>query len=171
MAQEPHSSEELEEPGGERWEMAAEEVAQAAALTLERIETLTALAIDLWRKKPMLVSAAVAVFAGVVLGTAIAGQARRRPSAMQRITKPSVGEAAAKVASGLPNLRAIGGRDWPLPARNGAGQRVMRKLVERNSRMGARYAVELLPIAVALLKNPLVRQFAWKMAVRSIRRR
>ena len=41
----------MEDAGGEKWEMAAEEVAQAAALTLERIETLTALIIDQWRKR------------------------------------------------------------------------------------------------------------------------
>jgi len=46
VAEEPHSSEDLEEPGGERWEIAAEEVAQAAAVTLERIEMLTALVVD-----------------------------------------------------------------------------------------------------------------------------
>ncbi len=171
MAQEPHSSEELEEPGGERWEIAAEEVAQTAALTLERMETLTGLIIDQWRKRPVLTSSLAAVFAGVVLGTAIAGRTRRGARPARRMTKAAVGEGAAKVAGGLPNLRAVGGRDWSFPARNSASQRVMRNLVDRNSRIGARYAVELVPIVVALLKNPLVRQFAWRMAVRGFRRR
>ena len=171
MAQEPNTMEGSEEPGGERWEVAAEEVAQAAAITLERIETLTALVIDQWRKRPILTSALAAVFAGVLLGTAIVGQAKRRPASAQQKTKAAVGEAAAKVASGLPNLRTVGGRDWSLPTRNGASRRAMRKLVDRNSHIGARYAVELVPIAVALLKNPLVRQFAWRMVVRGFRRR
>jgi hypothetical protein len=170
VAQEPNSSEGLEEPGGERWEIAAEEVAQAAAVTLERIEMLTALIIDQWRKRPVVMSAVAAVFAGVVLGTALAGQARSRHlTPAQKMTK-SAGEAASKVASGLPSLRAVGGRDW-FPARNGASQRAMRNFADRNSRAGARYAMELVPIAVALLKNPLVRQFAWKMATRGFRRK
>src|SRR5439155_26937354 len=134
-----------------------------AAVTLERIEMLTALVVDQWRKRPVMTSAVAAVFAGIVLGSVVAGQTRRRPSPAQKMSK-SAGEAAARIASGLPSLRAVGGRDWS-SARNGASKRA-RNVMDRQSGPGARYAMELVPIAVALLKNTLVRQFAWKMATR-----
>lgn len=171
MPPEELRSEDLAEPAGDKWETAAEEVAQAAALTFERVESVTAILVDQWRKRPVLMTVLLAAGAGIVFGAIVAGDPARRALISGKPSRGAMGGVAARMASGLTRPRAALVGDWPPAGRNGAAHQALSRITRRRGRLPAGYLMDLLPVAVALAKNPLVRRVAWSLATRGLRRR
>lgn len=151
----------------ERWETAVEDAAEIVALLLDRGQAILDVFNDLRHERPMLVSAAAAAVGGALIGTIVAGRrlrerGRRPLGALAQAT--AVAQAAAeRLAQQQPLRSRLGvirdGRPGPLP---------QKRLVEGGR--AAQQLLQLLPVVVAVLKNPLVRTVLWRFAVRSVRR-
>jgi hypothetical protein len=166
-------------PVPEQWETAIEDAAQLVALGLDRAQDVADLINDFARAHPNVAKAVLAGAAGVLVGSFIAertlgGRKRTKAdsspapvrNALRRasVVEEAAGvarDAAARIARRAParaELRAIAAPG------NGVARAPRRSLIP-NPR-DVRYAAELLPIVLALVKNPLVRQFLWRSAVR-----
>jgi hypothetical protein len=179
----------------ERWETAIEDFVQLVALAIDRAQDLADVVNDILRGHPELVRAALAATAGGVAGAILADRLGRRreplPETLRQRTLRSASEAAERggsflgsAASGLrgsaeqwvrrapppdeirerarrrmPHLDSIG---LPIVGRSGGGA---------SPAVHPRHAAQLLPIAVALLKNPIVRDLIIRSAMRAARSR
>ncbi|MBI4213935.1 MAG: hypothetical protein HY534_06455 [Chloroflexi bacterium] len=151
----------------ERWETAVEDAAEIVALLLDRGQAILDAFNELRRERPMLVSAAAAAVGGALIGTIVAGRRLR-----QRSRRPlgAVAQATAVAQAAAERLA----QQQPLRSRLGvmregrSGSRPQERLVEGGR--AAQHLLQLLPVVVAVLKNPLVRTVLWRFAVRSVRR-
>ena len=146
----------------ERWETVVEDVAQVLALGLERAEDLADMLNDLLRGRPGLPKVAAAVAVGMVLGTFAERVTRARRTAPPQFSLPR-----RPVPPQLSLPRLLDGRR-PTPDVS----RVVRRLPVPSANLGGvRSAAQLLPVAMTLLKNPLVRNALVGFALRAGSRR
>ena len=167
QAEEPQA-EGTSEFAPERWEVAIEDAAETVALLLYRGQAAAETIGELWRTRPIFVSAAGAAMGGAFIGALLAGhqfRRRRRPmSALAQAT--AVAQAAVQRRAQQQSLWSSKGA---ASLKNGvAASRPRRRLIEGGRT--ARQLIRLLPIVVAVLKNPLVRQLLWRYAVRAVKR-
>ena len=178
----------------ERWETAIEDFVQLVALAIDRAQDLADVVNDILRGHPELVRAALAAAAGGVAGAILADRIGRRqqpiPETLRQRTLRSASEAAERggsflgsAASGLRGSAEQWVRRAPPPEeiRDRARRRMPRldsmglPIVGRGGGGGSavhpRHAAQLLPIAVALLKNPIVRDLIIRSAMRAARSR
>ena len=182
----------------ERWETAVEDFAQLVALGLDRAQDLADVIGELNRTRPGLMKAVAAGIGGAVLGSILAGRIpRRRPSAKQRAKRAAeaLKRAAADRASALEQATAVAqaaaqrlAERAPSPSeireriphidraaiQNGAAtgqERARRMSPARMGKSGAANAAKLVPIAFALLRNPIVRNLLFRSASRMASRR
>lgn len=182
----------LPEAVPERWETAVEDFVQLVALAIDRAQDLADIVNDLIRGHPELVRVALAAAAGGAVGAILADRFASRPepareSLRERTMRSAVdaagrggailGAAAAGIRESAeqwvhrmptgPALRAqrrtgllsLDGVGWPFAARR------------QSTRVRARDATQLVPIAFALLRNPIVRDFLIRSAIRAVRAR
>lgn len=169
----------------ERWETAIEDLAQLVALGLDRAQDLYDAISDLLRARPGLAQAIAAGIIGTIVGAFIASRLTRPRSLRERVsgqvdsTREAVGrrmaileqaatiaaEAAQRLARSMPSREEFEER---IPRRGDRAQHASRRTSTRG--FGARDVVELVPIGLALLKNPLVRQMVLRSAARATRR-
>src|SRR5438309_11568963 len=178
----------------ERWETAVEDLAQLVALGLDRAQDMADVIGEMNRTRPGLTKILAAALGGAVVGAAIAGRIpRRRPTARQRAlhAATAVRRAASERASAVEQAAAVAqaaaqrlADRAPSPADLRARlPRVDRSEIEDRassvrSRARRRFsapdvgvgqlgnAAKLLPIVLALLRNPLVRALLWRSAMR-----
>jgi hypothetical protein len=176
----------------ERWETAIEDFVQLVALAIDRAQDLADVVNDLIRGHPELFRAAFAAAAGGVVGAFLADRVGRRPEPIREsLRERTIGRAAGAAgrggallgaaAAGLRNSAEHLTRRAPSPEE--IRQRTPRRFPSLESfglpiasRGGAgsvdpRYAAQLVPIAVALLKNPIVRDIMIRSAMRAVRTR
>lgn len=170
----------------ERWETAIEDVAQVVALTLDRIQDLLDLVNDLTRARPGVAKLLLAGVGGAVVGGFIAGRLRpHRDPTLTESTAALMRAASNRGSSALEEAASIA---------KAAAERMSRRVPSRGdiqeqvahlngSAIGARaermampdvgqlrHAAELVPVALALLRNPLIRDFLARSALRATRR-
>ena len=153
----------------ERWETAIEDAAEVVALLLDRGQALFDGFAELRRTRPLVVAAAGAALGGAVLGTVLAGRwlQRRKRHPMNAVAQAS--EVAQAAAERLAQRQVLRGAKRIADLRDGVrGAHAQGRLVEGGRT--ARQLVQLLPVVVAVLKNPLVRTMLWRFALRSVRR-
>ena len=171
----------------ERWETAIEDLAQLVALGLDRAQDLYDVINDLLRARPGLAAALAAGLIGTLVGAFVAARLARPRSLRQRMSgqvdasRDAVGrrmaileqaaaiaaEAAQRLTRSMPSREEWGER-MPRVGRGNRAQQGRRRTPTRG--FGASDIVELVPIGLALLKNPLVRQMVWRSAARATRR-
>lgn len=168
MSEEHASGEETAEFTPERWELAIEDAAELVALMLERGQGVYDDLRELWKARPLLVSSVAAVAAGAVVGAIVAGmRTRRRVAARAVVSQASaVAQAAAQRLTEQPaGLRSIR-RGVRL---NGVAAVDRKKRIIETGR-SAQEAMRLVPVVVAILKNPFVRRLLWRYARSALRR-
>ena len=154
----------------ERWETAVEDIAQVVAIGLDRVQDLIDVIGELNRARPGIAKLAAAVAGGALVGAFLSGrraQTRKRDVAVA--ARPSAAgssaldqartvarQAADRLATRVPSSAAL----------NDQGPRANRPDVRQ-----AVNAVQLVPIVLGLLRNPLVRDLIWRYAFRAGRRR
>lgn len=164
MTQDRARYEERAQLAAEQWEVTIEDGAQVLALLLRRGQAAMSVLADFWRTRPILVAGLVAAVIGTIVGTIVASR-RARGSPPQTAERGSALSQAGAVAQAAAQRL---GRAGPLPRRNGmapAAREGARRARE------ARYLAELVPMAAALFRNPLVRRIAWRLALRAFRAR
>jgi hypothetical protein len=178
----------LPESVPERWETAIEDFVQLIALAIDRAQDLADVVNDLIRGHPELIRAALAAAAGGLVGAFLADRIGRKPEpirvSMRERTVSRAAEAAGRggaflgaAASGLRSSAEHWTRRAPSPEE--LRQRAPRRfpslndfglpIAGRASEGGAnaRYAAQLLPAVLALLKNPIVRDILIRYALRA----
>ena len=166
MSQEHSQGEETAEFTPERWELAIEDAAELVALMLERSLSLYDDARDLWKTRPLLVSWAAAVVGGTLMGAIFVGiRMRRRAARANVLTQASaVAQAAAQRLAEQPGtIRSI----RRVVSHNGVTDS-KKRIVETSHT--AQEMMRLVPVVVAVLKNPLVRRLLWRYARQALRR-
>ena len=138
----------LSEAMPERWETTVEDLAQLVGVALDRAQDLADVVNDLARTRPDIMKVVAAGTMGAVVGVLLAGLTRRRREA----TIPS--------PRGNSVTHDRSSRGLPVPTSEGRRQAV--QLSD---------AAELLPIAVTILGNPVVRRVLLRVAMRVVRRR
>jgi hypothetical protein len=210
MAANEHAFDEEPIPGAmpERWETAIEDAAQVIALGLDRAQDLADVINDFARQHPIAAKLMLAATGGVIVGSVIAGRARRAPTAAEQASalaaqaRSSAESRISDLSDRLPSRRAMLDR-LPHIDREAVAERLPRvdrealagrlprldrealtgrlpnvngEALRRDRRPGGldlaqvRYAAQLLPVGLALLRNPLVRQLVMRAAVRAARR-
>ncbi len=164
----------------ERWETAIEDLAQAIALGLDRAQDLADAINDLIRTRPAVAKAVGAAAVGAVAGVMIANLTARKPKPPSAQT---LRESARQASASLVDQAILIARD--------AAERMARRIPAKGEALGrsvsgdgavkrkgrlvdvsrARYAAQLVPLAFALLKNPIVREYLARAAMASTRRR
>ncbi|MPZ14493.1 MAG: hypothetical protein GEU73_08735 [Chloroflexi bacterium] len=168
----------VEIPGAvpERWETAIEDAAQLIAIGLDRAQDLADVVNDLVRTRPALMQAIVAAAGGALVGAFIAGR-RARHGAFGRqstVRRRSVVEQATAIARDAADRVS---RQAPRPAaltrrlQHVNGTAVGRRAMTRFRASRVRDVAELLPVALTLLRNPIVRRLIIQTAMRAARRR
>lgn len=183
----------------ERWETAVEDFAQLVALGLDRAQDLADVIAEVNRTRPGLTKAVLALLVGAVVGAVLADRIpQRKQTAGQRARRVAhrMRRAAAQRASALEQATAVAqaaaqrlAERAPSPSDirermpgidRSAVQDQVSRVQERTRRrlfptdVGKGQignAAKLLPIALALLRNPLVRALLWRSAARMARRR
>jgi hypothetical protein len=173
----------------ERWETAIEDLAQAIALGLDRAQDLADAINDLVRTRPVVAKAAGAAIIGAAIGTFIASKTMHRPKpkivelkeTAEEATSAATSQASLAIEQALAIARATAERMANrLPPKeemvNGAAHAAesmqARLAPKRDTAVKkAGYAAQLLPLTVALLKNPLVRDMLIRAAMKTARRR
>jgi hypothetical protein len=186
-------------PMPERWETAVEDIAQLVALGLDRAQDLADVIGEVNRTKPGLTKVVAAATGGALVGAFVASRMRpRRPSARERAKRAAatVRRAASERASAIEQAAAVAqAAAQRLAERAPSASEIRDRLprVDRSnledraadvrSRARRRFAkpeigigqvgsaAKLVPIALALLKNPLVRAILWRAATRLATRR
>jgi hypothetical protein len=175
MASDKIGAEELTESVGERWDEAIEDLAEVAVLLLDRAQVAGGVMGQFWRSRPVLASTLLAAAGGALVGVVIGGRAARakgRSAPQKPVRSSAAAQAAATAREGAERLLhgALGAAGkGPSGTQNGLAR--WRRPVGRVHVRQARYAADLLPVALAVLKNPLVRRMVWRLALRSFRRR
>jgi len=152
----------------ERWEIAVEDTAEVIAFLLDRGQAAFDGFVGLWRSRPVLTAALVAAGAGAVIGTFVAGGRRGRPA----IARSAVAQATAVAQAAAQRLAQQNPGAWParaLGVRDGLASARRRRPLASAGR-GAQYTLQLVPVVVTLLKNPLVRGMLLRYAMRAVRR-
>lgn len=186
-------STDLPDTAPERWETAIEDFVQLVALAIDRAQDLADVINDLLRGHPELVRTAMAAAAGGVVGAILADRVGRKPEpviemapqrAMSRAAQ-AAGRGSAILGATAAGLRGSAGewvrraprpevirqRTWRRgPSLDSFGLPVVRRGRGRPV-VDPRYAARLLPIALTLLKNPIVREIIFRAVVRAARSR
>ncbi|MSQ23805.1 MAG: hypothetical protein EXR58_04525 [Chloroflexi bacterium] len=154
----------------ERWEIAIEDAAEVVALLLDRGQALVDSLADLRRTRPLLLAAAGAVAGGALIGAVVAGRRLRRRGAHASgalAQASAVAQAAAEriAEQQLLAMRSIKEGSAKL---DGFASRQPSRLVEGGK--AARQLLQVLPVVVTVLKNPLVRHLLWRYALKTVRR-
>lgn len=168
MSQEQPQGEETTDFTPERWEIAIEDAAELVALLLERSQTLYQDLSELAKRRPVLVGGLAAVGAGALIGTIYAStRARRRSAASNVVVQASaVAQAAAeKLSQGPGAIRSV----RRMVTQSGTLSSDPKKRIVETSR-SAQDVMRLVPIVVAVLKNPFVRRVLWRYARGALRR-
>jgi hypothetical protein len=136
----------------ERWETTVEDLAQLVGLALDRAQDLADVVNDLARTRPALVKAVAAGTVGAVVGVLLADLTFGRRQGPARSPR---GNSVAH------ERRARGAA---------ATQEASAQEARRASLLHLGDAAELLPIAVAVFGNPVVRKVLMRVALRAARR-
>jgi len=188
------AAEDLPDAMPERWETAIEDLAQAVALGLDRAQDLADAVNDVLHTRPMLAKAAGAAVVGAIAGSIIASKLGRRRSPKEQIeARVEVArEKAQEVKDSAEELSSLV-LDQALAIARGAAENVSRRAPSRSdllngaTRVGESvrgrvsskpepdlrtvgYAAQLIPLGIALLKNPIVRDMLIRAAVKTARR-
>jgi len=172
------AAEDLPDAMPERWETAIEDLAQAIALGLDRGQDLVDLINDALRTRPVVAKAIGAAVAGAILGTLVASLSARRASrqrsqALAAASQSLVEQASTIARSAAARLRAEApSADELRGTVSERASNVKSAVRPKSSVLGvrqARYIAQLLPLVIALLKNPLVRDMIVRTAMRSTR--
>jgi hypothetical protein len=178
----------------ERWETVVEDLAQVVALGLDRAQDLADAVNDFTRGHPTLIKSSLAAIGGVVVGLFVADRLRPRPPTLAERSRAAAEGAAQAAREGVERAQRaaaqaaaaaqsaaegvsprIRGRlhwqpeTYSSNGQNGRGRGPAKSAASATSQ--ARYAAELAPLAVALLRNPLVRDFLMRAALRAAQRR
>ncbi|MBM2809616.1 MAG: hypothetical protein HW416_375 [Chloroflexi bacterium] len=177
---------EIEGAMPERWETAIEDVAQVVALALDRVQDLVDLINDQTRARPGVAKILLAGVGGAVVGAFVAGRLRpRRDPTLTESTAALMRAASNRGSSALEEAASIAKAaaervSHRIPSRgdiqeqvahlNGSaiGTRADRKAMPDAGQL--RHAAELFPIAIALIRNPIIRDFLARSAMRATRR-
>ena len=168
MSQDQPQGEETTDFTPERWEIAIEDAAELVALLLERGQGLYENLSELTKKRPALASAVAAVGAGALIGVVFAGlRARRRRAAATVVSQAAAvaqaaGERLSEQAGPLRSVRRI------VTHNNTLGSHSKKRIVETSR--SAQDVMRLVPVVVAVLRNPLVRRVLWRYARGALRR-
>lgn len=166
-------------PVPEQWETAIEDAAQLLAIGLDRAQDLADVINDFVRTHPTAAKALLAGAVGVVIGSFLADRTFPRRKTSLTASAAAVLRDAARRASVVEEAGAIArdaaerlARRVPsraeleaVAARANGAARAQRRSGFPNPR-DVRYAAQLLPMALTLLKNPLVRNLLWRSAMR-----
>lgn len=168
MSQEQPQDEETPDFTPERWEIAIEDAAELVAVLLERGQALYQDLTELSRKRPVLVSAVAAVTGGALIGIIFASMRARRHGPTSNVVAQAseVAHAAAERLARQPGpIRSV----RKVVRQNGATGSAPRQRIFETGR-SAQDFMRLVPIVVAVLKNPLVRRVLWRYARGTLRR-
>jgi len=182
----------------ERWETAIEDLAQAIALGLDRAQDLADAINDVLRTRPGVAKAAGAAVVGAVIGTFLASRLMAKPKpkvevvreAARDASSSAVDQASVVVDQAVAIARAAAERiSQKAPSKDdlaSGAARLTDAIRERASKGSeqvasasksaqesktAAYAAQLVPLTVALLKNPIVRDLLIRAAVQATSRR
>jgi hypothetical protein len=176
----------------ERWETAIEDFVQLLALAIDRAQDLADVVNDLVRGHPELFRAALAATAGGVVGAVLADRLGRKPEPIRETVRERTFSRAAQAAGrggailgGAASGLRSSAEQWArrAPSAEEIRQRAPRRFPSLDSiglpiagrgsggGIGPQHAAQLLPIVVALLKNPIVRDILIRSAMRAARAR
>ena len=198
MAADEHAFDEEPIPGAmpERWETAIEDAAQVVAIGLDRAQDLADLLNDFARQHPTATKLILAAAGGMIVGSLIAGRVRRTLTVAERSTQfaeeiqSNTRSKITDLSARMPSRRAVLERlpridrgamaeHMPHLDRDALTRRLPhmdRAALQRGRRASRpdlgqmRNAAQLVPVALTLLRNPLVRQLIMRSAVRAARR-
>jgi hypothetical protein len=182
----------------ERWETAIEDLAQAIALGLDRAQDLADAINDVMKTRPIVAKAAGAALVGAIIGAFLASKLTAKPKpkvevvreTARDVSSTAVDQASVVVDQAVSIARAAAERiAQRAPSRedvSSGAARISDAIREKTSRGAeqvtsatksgpdpkkAVYAAQLIPLTVALLKNPIVRDLLIRAAVQATSRR
>jgi hypothetical protein len=184
----------------ERWETAIEDLAQAIALGLDRAQDLADAVNDVLRTRPVVAKAAGAAVVGAVIGSFLASRLMAKPKpklevvreTARDVSSTAADQATVVVDQAVAIARAAAERmARRAPSRedlSSGAARLTDAIRDKTSRISpqpasrstsalssdsgrAAYAAQLVPLTVALLKNPVVRDLLIRAAVQATSRR
>jgi hypothetical protein len=167
MTQEPQPQEDSVEFSPERWELAIEDAAELVALVLDRGQALYSEIEGFSRRRPLLTATVGAVAAGAVVGLVFASARMRRRTEQANVVAQAsaVAQAAAQRLAQQPSALLSFRKPGETVGIDGqTGKRIA------ETRRAAQDVMKLVPVVVAVLKNPFVRRMLWRYARAATRR-
>jgi len=182
----------------ERWETAIEDLAQAIALGLDRAQDLADAINDVLRTRPGVAKAAGAAVVGAVIGTFLASRLLAKPKPKVEVVRESVRDAsstavdqasvvvdqavaiaraaAERIAQRAPSKEDLASgaariTDTIREKTSKSSEQVASASKSAQDSKAAAYAAQLVPLTVALLKNPIVRDLLIRAAMQATNRR
>ena len=182
----------------ERWETAIEDLAQAVALGLDRAQDLADAINDVLRTRPAVAKAVGAAVVGAIIGSFLASKLTPKPKpkvpdvreVARDASSAAVDQASVVVDQAVAIARAAAERmarrapskDDVTSGASRLSDAIRDKASRGTEQLAARtksgpdpkkaaYAAQLIPLAVAALKNPIVRDFVIRAAVQATSRR
>jgi hypothetical protein len=169
---------EAEEFEPERWETAIEDFAQVVALGIDRAQDLGDALGDFCSERPGLVKGLGAVAAGVLAGVVLARLTRPRSQAPVTPPAPAPQTEAALGAGLVGALVEVAGalaqalRREPTDGSAAADTQAHRDgRSARPPRIRMQHVAQLMPVAIALARNPAIRDLLVSSAMKAARRR
>jgi hypothetical protein len=171
-------------PVPEQWETAIEDAAQVVAMGLDRAQDLADVINDFARTHPTVMKTLLAAGTGALVGAFIAERTfPRRKVSLTGAAAAAWRDVAARRSAVVEEAGAVARQAAERLARRAPSRAELEQVVARANGLprpgrrpalpnprDVRYAAQLVPITLALLKNPLVRQLLWRSVTRAARR-
>jgi hypothetical protein len=163
----------------ERWETAVEDIAQVVAIGLDRAQDLFDIIGEVNRAKPGLLALVAAGLGGALAGGFLARRLRERQARRSR-TRDAFAAARRAASERLATMDLTrSGAQQALDqsiGKSGVSAALLRERVQRLNRVprpdvSVSSAAKLVPLMVALMRNPLVRDLILQLLLRPRRRR